>query len=216
VLDRFLRPAIDPPLSAAARALARRGVTALAVTLAGLAAGLAAGVAAALGAFGLALALFALSRLADGLDGAVARLAAPRGTALGGHIDILTDFAVYAALPLGFVLHDPAGNGGAGAFLLAAYYVNGASFLGAAILAERAGRLSEVNGAKALHHEPGLLEGTETILFCAAICLVPGAFVPLAWGFGALCLLTAGLRTRSLALAEAQRTGATGSSRSTQ
>lgn len=214
MFDRHLRPLIDPPLAALARALARRGVSAMGVTLAGLAAGLAAGGAAAFGAFGLALGFLALSRLADGLDGAVARVSAPTGTAFGGHVDILSDFAVYAALPLGFVLHDPGSNGAAGAFLLAGFYVNAASFLGAAILAERAGWQTQANGRKAFFHDTGLLEGTETILFLTAICLAPGWFAPLAWGFGALCLLTAALRTRRLA--QAQRTGATGSSRSIQ
>lgn len=195
MLDRHLRPWIDPPLGRAGQRLARAGVTAGAVTLAGLVLGLAAGGAAALGATGAALVLLAASRLADGLDGPVARAAgggAPGG--FGSLLDIAADFAVYAALPLGFVWADPAANGAAGAFLLAAFYVNAATFLGAAALAERRGLSSEANGRKGFFHAGGLLEGTETLMFLAAICLWPAAFAPLAWGFGALCLLTAVLR----------------------
>lgn len=196
MFDRLIRPLIDPPLTAAGRALARRGVSAGAVTLAGLVCGLLAGAAVALGAPGVALALIAASRLADGLDGAVARAQASTGTDLGGYLDILADFAFYAALPLGFVLADPAANGAAGAFLLAAFYVNAASFLGFAALAEKRRLETAANGRKAFFHATGLLEGSETIAFFVALCLLPAWFAPLAWGFGALCLLTVALRLR--------------------
>lgn len=196
MLDRYIRPWIDPPLSAAGRVLARRGVSAGAVTLAGLVCGLLAGVAVALGLHGAALGLIAASRLADGLDGAVARAHAATGTDLGGYLDILADFIFYAALPLGFVLADPATNGAAGAFLLAAFYVNAASFLGFAAVAEKRRLQTQANGRKAFFHATGLLEGSETIVFFVVLCLLPGWFVPLAWGFGALCLLTVALRLR--------------------
>jgi phosphatidylglycerophosphate synthase len=192
MLDRHLRPLIDPPLDALGRRLAARGVSADAVTLVGLGLGLAAAVAVALGAFLLALGLIALSRLADGLDGAVARASAT--TDFGGYLDITADFAFYGAIPLAFVLHDPAANGAAGAFLLATFYVNGATFLGFAVLAERRGMASRSHGVKSLYFTAGLLEGTETILFFAALCLWPRHFAPLAWAFGALCLVTAGAR----------------------
>lgn len=189
MLDRYLRPLIDPPLDRLGRVLARAGLGADAVTLAGLVLGLGAGVAIALGALPLALVLILASRLADGLDGAVAR--ATRPSDLGGFLDIVADFFFYAAVPLGFVLADPAAHGLAGAALLAAFYVNAASFLGFAILAAKRGLTTEARGRKAWYHSGGLLEGTETILFFLAFCLFPGAFVPLAWIFAALCLVTA-------------------------
>ena len=220
MLDRHLRPLIDPPLDRAASVLAQAGLGATTLTLVGLVLGLAAGAFAAFGLWGAALAAFVGSRLADGLDGPVARRSAPNGSPFGGHLDILADFAAYAALPLGFVLHDPASNGSAGAALLAAFYVNAASFLGFAILAERRGERTEVNGRKSFFHSAGLLEGTETIAFMVLICLAPHWFAPLSWAFAALCLLTVGLRTaearRRDGSATAHRTGATVSSRSTQ
>ncbi|MCO8145386.1 CDP-alcohol phosphatidyltransferase family protein [Rhodovulum tesquicola] len=192
MLDGIMRRLIDPPLDRAGRALAARGVTADAVTLAGLALGLAAAGLIALGLTLLALVPLLASRLADGLDGAVAR--ASRKTDFGGFLDIVSDFLFYGAVPLGFVLLDPAAHGAAGAFLLLSFYVNGASFLGFAILAERRGLETRARGVKSLYFTGGLLEGTETIAFFVALCLWPGWFAPLAWAFGALCFVTAGAR----------------------
>lgn len=192
MLDRFLRPLIDPPLNRLGQRLARTGVGANAVTLAGLALALLAGLAIALGWFGAALALVLASRLADGLDGAVARATQPGD--FGGLLDIVADFVFYAAIPLGFVVADAGANGLAGAMLLASFYVNAASFLGFAVLAAKRGLTSEVNGKKAWYHATGLLEGSETIAFFVALCLWPQGFVVLAWSFALLCLLTAVLR----------------------
>ena len=192
MLDRYLRPLIDPPLNRAGRGLARMGVHANTVTALGLVLGLGAAGALALGAYGWALALILASRLADGLDGAVAR--AGSISDIGGYLDIVADFVFYAAIPLAFVWADPAGNGWAGAALLAAFYVNGASFLGFAILAAKRRLETEARGRKSWYHAGGLLEGSETIAFFVAFCLWPGAFPALALMFAALCVLTAGIR----------------------
>lgn len=188
-----MRRLIDPALGAAGKRLATLGVTADAVTLAGLGLGLvAAGVIAAGGPGWVALVPLLAGRVADGLDGAVARA---RGKSdFGGYLDIVCDFVFYAAIPMAFVLRDPAANGVAGAFLLASFYVNGATFLGYAVLAEKRGMETRSRGEKSLYFTAGLLEGTETIAFFLLICLLPTAFAPLAWGFGALCLVTAGAR----------------------
>jgi phosphatidylglycerophosphate synthase len=192
MLDAVLRPLIDPPLDRMGRVLAHFGIGANAVTTAGLVLGLAAAGLIAMGAFGWALALVLASRLADGLDGAVAR--ATRPTDFGGYFDITADFLFYGAIPLGFVLADPEANAVAGAVLLLAFYVNGASFLGFAVLAARRGMSTEAQGHKSLYYSAGLLEGTETIAFFLALCLLPGYFAPLALGFAALTALTTALR----------------------
>jgi phosphatidylglycerophosphate synthase len=188
MLDGLMRGVIDAPLNRGGHWLAARGASANAVTLIGLGLGLVSAVMIAAGLAGALLPLLA-SRLADGLDGAVARA---RGkTDFGGYLDITADFAFYAAVPLAFVLRDPATNGAAGAFLLTAFYVNGASFLGYAILAAKYGMETKGRGEKSLYFTAGLLEGTETILFFMLICLWPALFAPAAWIFGGLCLLTA-------------------------
>ena len=188
MFDRYLRPLIDPPLNRMGRHLARAGIGADAVTLLGLLCGLAAGLAVALDAPLAALALILASRLADGLDGAVAR--ATRPSDLGSYLDIIADFLFYAAIPLGFAFADPLANAVAAAALLAAFYVNGASFLGFAILAAKRGLSTEARGRKSWYHSGGLLEGSETIAFFVAFCLWPAAFAALAWIFAALCLVT--------------------------
>ena len=195
MLDRHLRPLIDPPLNRMGVWLARLGLGADAVTLIGLGLGLAAALAIGAGWFGLGLGLVLASRLADGLDGAVAR--ATRLSDLGGYYDILADFCFYAAIPLGFIWLDPVANGLAGAVLLGAFYVNAASFLGFAILAAKHNLSTEARGKKSWYHAGGFLEGSETIAFFIAFCLFPAAFAPIAWVFAALCLVTALARVAS-------------------
>ncbi|AXQ93478.1 CDP-alcohol phosphatidyltransferase family protein [Cereibacter azotoformans] len=189
MLDGLMRRLIDPPLDRAGRALARRGWSADAVTLAGLGLGL---LAAGIVALGLppvwAILPLLAGRFADGLDGAIAR--ATRRTDFGGYLDITCDFLFYAAFPLAFVLRDPE-VGAAGAFLLASFYVNGATFLGFAVLAARRGMETRARGEKSLYFTAGLLEGSETILFFLFLCLFPQLFAPAAWIFGALCFVTA-------------------------
>ncbi|MCC5989068.1 MAG: CDP-alcohol phosphatidyltransferase family protein [Pararhodobacter sp.] len=192
MIDHKLRPLIDPPLNLMGRRLARAGLRANQVTVSGLVLGLAAAAFIAHGQFWAGLALILASRLADGLDGAVAR--ATLASDFGGYLDIVADFTFYAAIPLAFVWHDPSANGLAGAFLLAGFYVNAASFLGYAALAEKKRMQSRAQGEKSIYFSAGLLEGFETIAFFVLICLFPANFPALALVFGALCFLTAAQR----------------------
>ena len=192
MLDAAARKLIDPPLDAIGRRLAALGVGADAVTLVGLALGLLSAVLIAAELYSVALVILLASRLADGLDGAIAR--AGRSTDFGGYLDITADFLFYGAVPLAFVWADPMVNGAAGGFLLLSFYVNGATFLGFSALAERHKMKTEVHGKKSLYFSEGLLEGTETILFFVLICLLPAHFAAFAWVFGVLCFLTATMR----------------------
>ncbi len=195
MLDAPARRMIDPTLNRLGQSLAARGIAADLVTLIGLGLGMLAALLIALGFPGLALVPLLASRLADGLDGAVAR--ATRRTDFGGYLDIAADFLFYGLIPLAFVVADPAANGVAGAFLLASFYFNGTSFLGFAIMAAKRGMTTRAQGIKSLYFSDGLLEGTETILFFVLLCLFPGWFPPLAWVFGTLCFLTGILRLRA-------------------
>jgi phosphatidylglycerophosphate synthase len=194
MFDGPLRRWIDPPLNRVGRGLAARGWTADGVTLLGLSVGLLSGAILALGwPAWVALGPLLAGRVLDGLDGAVAR--ATYKTDFGGYLDIICDFVFYAVIPLAFVMRDPAGNGIAGAFLLASFYVNGATFLAYAIMAEKRGMTTSAQGEKSLYYAVGLLEGTETIVFFVFLCLFPSMFAPAAWLFGALCFVTAIART---------------------
>lgn len=189
MLDGWAKARIDPHLEGVARRLADAGISANQVTLAGFVIGLTAAVAIAMGWFLLGLALFLANRLADGLDGAIARLNGP--TDLGGYLDIVLDFAIYGAIPLAFILVEPTANGLAGAILLVSFYVNGASFLAYASVAARRGMSSTARGVKSIYFTTGLAEGSETVLFFVAFCLMPYWFAPLALVFAALCFWTA-------------------------
>ena len=188
MLDGVMRRLVSPPLERAGAALAARGVGADQVTLAGLAAALAMGAAVATGHFALALACLVLSRIADGLDGAVARHS--RLSDFGGILDIVCDFAFYAAVPVGFALVDGAACAVPAVVLLASFYLNAASFLGFAAVAAKRGMQTTIRGPKSLYFTTGLAEGTETIAVFVAMLIWPRAFAPLAYGFAALCLVT--------------------------
>ncbi len=189
MLDAAMRRIVDPPLDAAARRLAAAGVGANALTLGGFGVGLLSIPLIAGEWYFAALAVILANRLADGLDGAVARVAGP--TDLGGYLDIVCDFLFYSAVVFGFAAAR-AGNAGAAAFLLFAFVGTGATFLGYAVLAAKRGwPTHSAGGAKSFYYLGGLAEGTETIAFFAAVCLFPDAFVPLAYAFGALCWVTA-------------------------
>lgn len=192
MLDRVVLAWLAPTVRRLAGALVRRGVSADAVTLAGAAVGLSGSGLVALGHPLAGLLLMALGRLADGLDGAVARLTTP--TPRGAFLDIALDFLFYASVPLAFAVLDPAHNALAAAVLLAAFIGTGSSFLGFAILAERQGLHSMAYPQKGFYYLGGLTEGTETLLCFTAMCLWPAAFPVLALGFAALCGLTIGTR----------------------
>lgn len=188
MLDRAAQALIAPWLRRAAAVLARRGVAADSVTWLGFGLGLSGSALIVAGQPGWALAWLVASRLADGLDGALARHTQP--TDRGAFLDVTLDFLFYASVPLSFALADPAANALAAAVLLAAFMGTGSSFLAYAVLAERRGLSSLVFPDKGLYYLGGLTEATETLACFAAMCLWPALFAPLALGFAALCGLT--------------------------
>ncbi len=195
MLDGVMRKLIDPPLNHMGKILARAGFSANAMTLFGLLAGLGGAGLIMFGFYRLALVLIIVSRIADGLDGALAR--ATKTTDFGGYFDIVADFLFYGAVPLGFAFANQQENALVTAVLLLAFYVNGASFLGYAVLAERQKLSSDARGEKGFYFTAGLLEGTETIGFFIIICIWPHLFALLASIFAALTFLTAFSRVLS-------------------
>jgi phosphatidylglycerophosphate synthase len=188
MFDRALTALIRRPLQAGARSLVALGVSADAATLLGFAVGLGGAVAIASGQPLTGLALVLLSRLLDGLDGAVARLTHP--TDRGAFLDITLDFLFYASIPLAFAVADPAANALPAAALLAAFMGTGSSFLAFAVLAERRGLHSSDYPAKGLYYLGGLTEASETLLCFVLMCLWPAHFAWWAYGFAVLCALT--------------------------
>lgn len=189
MIDARLRPLIDPPLDHAARVLSTHGVTAAVLTLVGCALGLLAGLAVVVGWFWLALALFVVGRICDGLDGAVARITGP--TDRGAFLDVTCDFLVYAALPLAFAVHVPLQNALPAACLLATFLANGSAFLAFALMADRRKLTTEAQGRKSIFYLAGLAEGAETIVFFCLMLIWPQWFAPLAYVFAGLTLASA-------------------------
>lgn len=188
LLDRHVLPIVTDALAFGAHYLHLRGWRADWITCIGFTLGLLAAFAIGLGHNLFGFTLILLNRVADGLDGSLARLNGP--TDAGAFLDIVCDFMVYGAVVLAFVIAAPETNGLPGAVLLCCYIGTGSSFLAFAILAEKRGISGGEYGGKGFYYLGGLTEGTETIVFMLLASLFPPMFPDLAYGFAALCLLT--------------------------
>jgi phosphatidylglycerophosphate synthase len=194
MIDAAILPAQRRALAPLAGALHARGVRADTITVTGFAVGALAVPALAAGWFLAALGLILANRLADGLDGEVARLSHP--TDRGAFLDIALDFVFYALVPLGFALADPATNALPAAVLIAAFVGTGSSFLAFSVIAARRGLAPRRYPAKGIFYLGGLTEGFETIAVFVAMCLFPAAFPILALVFAAACAITTATRWR--------------------
>lgn len=191
MLDEPIRRLLARPLPVFGGRLAGLGVTPTQLTVVGFVVGVAAAVAAALAWWTVALVLWLVSRLADGLDGAVARTVG--ATELGGYLDIVADFVVYGAFVVGVAVAVPEARL-ACAVLLLTYYVNGTALLAFSSLAETRRRAGK--GDRSARSFGGLAEGTETIVVHSLLCLLPAAAAQIAWAFAAVVALTAVWRVR--------------------
>lgn len=193
MLDNLVRRALTPLLSRAAAGLDRSWVTPNRLTAAGLVLGVGSAAAAATGHWGPSLALWLASRLADGLDGPLARRrAGSHNAAVGGFVDICADFVVYGATVVGVAIGATAGRGAAWwpfLLLLFAYYVNGTVFLAFSSIAERSGRT--LDDGRSLSFLPSLAEGTETIVVHSAWLLFPQWAAPIAVGWALTVAISA-------------------------
>ncbi len=191
MLDAPVRKLIDPALNWLAFRLVRFGLAANTVTVVGFLLGMA-GCAAIVAQWHLvALGLILLNRLADGLDGPIARQTG--ATDVGGFLDIVLDLIFYSGVPFAFALSDRSVTLPA-AFLIYSFVGTGGSFLAFAVLAAKRGLTTRVHGPKAFFYSVGLMEGTETVVFFVLFCLWPRHFATLAWVFGGLCWVTTALR----------------------
>lgn len=189
MLDRLTSRLIRPAVQALARPLLYWGIAANSITWAGFALGVLAAACIAAQAWMAGLVLLLCSRLCDALDGAVAR-ASHSNSAVGGFLDIALDFVFYALMVLAFALADPARNALAAAVLITAFVGTGSSFLAFAALAAQRGLHRPQYPEKSFYFVGGLTEATETLTVLCAMCIWPEHFVPLAYGFAALCAIT--------------------------
>ena len=189
MLDKFVTPIIKPLLTPVVMLINKSGITANQLTVFGFLVGMFAVPLLAFEMWYGALIAIALNRILDGLDGALARYANQSSSA-GGFLDITLDFLFYAAIPLGFILANPAQNAIAGAILLATFIGTGSSFLAFAIAAEKFKLDKPQFKYKSFYYLNGLTEGTETIALFIAFCIWPQHFTIMASLFAAACAIT--------------------------
>ena len=188
MFDRHLLTAVRRPLQKIAAGLISSGVTADQMTVVGFITGITAVPLIITGHTMWALFCILLNRLADGLDGTMARLTGP--TDRGAFLDSVFDFLFYSSIPLAFAFAAPEQNALAAATLIYSFVGTCCSFLAFAVLAAKRGITSTAYPNKGFYYLGGLTEATETILLFAVMCLFPGWFPVLAYGFAVLCLLT--------------------------
>jgi phosphatidylglycerophosphate synthase len=129
--------------------------------------------------------LWFLNRVLDGLDGVVARISG-RQSDFGGYLDIVIDFVIYAAIPVGLVFGRPSTpNTLSLIFLLCAYYVNAASWMYLAAILEKR-NLRHSDRLTTITMPAGIIGGTETIIFYTLFIFFPAA---LSWLFSLMGLL---------------------------
>ena len=171
MIDRWAMKMVRHPLGIGAMILHRRNIKATQISVTGFLLGMLAVPLLYFHWYNGALVCILLNRIADGLDGKVARLSTP--TDAGGYLDITLDFIFYSAVVFGFALADPANNSLAAAALIFSFIGTGSSFLAFGIMAERRQITNFRYPNKGFYYLDGLAEGTETLLFLILFCLFP-------------------------------------------
>jgi phosphatidylglycerophosphate synthase len=150
--------------------------------------------------WGLALAAWLVSRLLDGLDGALARRRRSqnpeaKASEAGGFLDITADFVVYGTTVVGVAIGVAIGfDAPWWPFLavLLAYYINGATFLAFSSIAERTGR--RIDDGRSLSFLGRVAEGTETIVVHSVWLILPQFAWQVAIGWAAVVTVSAAQR----------------------
>lgn len=200
MFDARLRPLLAPGLKWTAARLDVPWITPNRLTSLNLVLGLASAVLAAGQLWVPALVTWLLCRLADGVDGPLARLRATRAGAAddagqGGFWDISADFIVYGATVVGVAVGATAAYDAEWLpFLLVlfAYYINGSAFLAFSSIAERSGR--QLDDGRSLSFLGGLAEGAETVVVHSLWLIFPAFSGQIALAWAVLVSVSAGQR----------------------
>ena len=136
-----------------------------------------------------ALILWLLNRGMDGLDGEVAR-AHNKQDDFGGYLDILSDFVIYAVLPIALVLGAPTEvRMLALIVMLAVFYINATSLLYLAAILEKRGA-TDAEKKTTIVMPAGLIGGFESIVFYCLFIVLPARVTMLFILFTVLVLFT--------------------------
>jgi phosphatidylglycerophosphate synthase len=186
MLDELVRKLFESPLIRLAGVLQRLGVGANTVTVIGFIWGLFAIATVAGGYFVLGLIFLTANRLADLLDGVLARRTRP--TAFGGFLDMTLGYTIHSGLAFAFVMARQQ-NGLAGTFLILGLFADAVTALGA-----RAYGVPVVRDEGPVPRTLILVGQTQTYILYAIMLLAPWTFGMLPYLFGVLCFVTAGAR----------------------
>lgn len=178
MFDEAVRSRFARATTPLARRCVAAGITPGAITGVGLVAGLLAAAAVASGATLVALLLWIVNRIADGLDGVVARHA---GTAspLGGFWDITLDMTAYSAMVIGFAVAHPE-HGLLWSLVLMGYVLAITTTLALSAAADQLSR-TVADGNRTFQFTRGLAESGETTVVYVLWLLWPSLIVPVGW-----------------------------------
>lgn len=197
MFDGSLRPVKDGLLKLVVKPLIGR-IHPNGLTLMAFALGLTSGAFLLVGSRWLALGFWIGNRTLDGMDGLLAR-ASGTVSDRGAYLDIMTDFFVYALIPLAIAF----GPGGKlllapALIMIASFYVNGASWMYlSALLEKRMDRASSASGQvpTSVAMPGGIVEGGETVLAYTLLIAMPQWRQEIMYLMAALTGLGAVLRT---------------------
>jgi len=120
-----------------------------------------------------------LNRFFDGIDGVIARKTNTQSD-LGGYVDIICDFTIYAILPIGLVLGDDEKRTNFVIWTIVSlmegtFFVNAASlFMLSSILEKRSLGSKQKGELTTVTMPPALIEGSETMIFFTLFIIFPG------------------------------------------
>lgn len=192
MIDEVARNRFARAAAPVARALGQAGVSPTIISWLGFGLALGAMVAVAHDRRTLAVLAWIASRLADGLDGLVARETGQR-SAFGGYLDVTLDMAAYSGVVIAFGLRTPTAWLVC-ACVLAAYVLNITTTLALAASAAEAGR-TVATGNRSLQFTRGLAEAGETHLVYAIWLIFPASLAPVGWAWCGVILATVAHRS---------------------
>lgn len=186
MFDPIFARLLRAPLARGAEALAERHISATQVTLGGFAAAVLCATSVAYGYYVIGLLFLIANRVADGVDGALARMTQP--TDFGAYLDMVLDFVAFTAIAGSFAAGRP--EHAVPAVVVAASLMGLAStFLGFAVVAATRGLIPDMQ-SKPFTLAGGIVETSEITVFLLVVLLMPDLFPTAAWIFSAACWVT--------------------------
>lgn len=191
MINEQFRKVTDPIYARAADALAWRSVRTSWIVLIAFALTILAVPAIVTQHYIAGLVCIALGRSVDGLGSAVKRQT--RATDLGDFLDISLEYIYCATIPFAFALADPS-RALAACFFIFAFTVSAATFLSYSRFATKRNIAVKVDGVRGVSHLARLTDGAEAFIAFAIACVHPEWFSIVAYVFGIICFVSAGIR----------------------